>query len=174
MKLLGAIIAGGKATRFGADKAAALLNGRPLIEHVADALGCQTDAVIVCGRLWPGLETVWDHPAPDLGPLGGLCGALHHAAAGGFDAVLTAGCDVLPIPESLATDLGHGPACIAQQRLIGLWPITLAPMLDEYLRTSSDRSIRQWLRHCNAMEIHLPIAFHNINTVADLAQLSHD
>jgi len=174
MKLLGAIIAGGKATRFGADKAAALFKGRPLIEHVADALGRQTDAVIVCGRLWPGLETVWDRPAPDLGPLGGLSGALHHATAGGFDAVLTAGCDVLPIPDSLATDLEHGPACIAEQRLIGLWPVALAPMLDEYLSASSDRSIRQWIKHCNAREIHIPIALHNINTTGDLARLSHD
>ncbi|MFM2236672.1 MAG: MobA-like transferase domain, partial [Pseudomonadota bacterium] len=38
MKRLGAIIAGGKATRFGSDKAAAQLNGRPLIEHVAYGL----------------------------------------------------------------------------------------------------------------------------------------
>jgi molybdopterin-guanine dinucleotide biosynthesis protein A len=53
VKRLGAIIAGGKATRFGSDKAAALLNGRPLIEHVADGLREQVDALIVCGRAWP-------------------------------------------------------------------------------------------------------------------------
>ena len=68
MKRLGAIIAGGKATRFGSDKAAALLNGRPLIEHVADGLREQVDALIVCGvhgREWNGWTTlrspIWDH-----------------------------------------------------------------------------------------------------------------
>ena len=49
MKRLGAIIAGGKATRFGADKAAALLNGQRLMEHVADGLRDQVDKLIVCG-----------------------------------------------------------------------------------------------------------------------------
>ena len=47
MRRLGAIIAGGKATRFGSDKAAASLNGTALIEHVADGLRDQVDKLIV-------------------------------------------------------------------------------------------------------------------------------
>ena len=45
MKLLGAILAGGRSSRFGSDKAFALLNGKPLIDHVIAALAAQTDAV---------------------------------------------------------------------------------------------------------------------------------
>lgn len=171
MKLLGAIIAGGRASRFGSDKAAALLNGRPLIAHVAEALQDQTDHLVVCGRSWPGLDSIPDRPSPGLGPLGGLCGALHYAHAHGFDAVLTAGCDVLPIPDSLRETLAPGPACVAGQRLLGLWPADLLPLLDAHLRSAEDRSIRSWITLSNARELPVAAALHNINTVADLDRL---
>lgn len=170
--MLGAIIAGGKATRFGADKGAALLDGKPLIDHVAEGLRCQTEALVICGRAWPGLNTVSDRPKPDLGPLGGLCGALHHAATHGFDAVLTAGCDVLPIPDSLAERLGSGPACVAGQRLLGVWPSSLATLLEQYLLSSGDRSIRNWVSLCQAREIDFGMTWHNINTTMDLDHLA--
>jgi molybdopterin-guanine dinucleotide biosynthesis protein A len=108
-----------------------------------------------------------------LGPLGGLCGALTHASAHGFDAVLTAGCDVLPVPDSLGRWLGEGPSCVAGQRLLGLWPVRLLPLLEERLATSDDRSIRGWINLCNAKEIQIDAIFHNINTTADLDQLLH-
>lgn len=172
MKLLGAIIAGGKATRFGADKGAALLDGKALIDHVAAGLCRQTDALIICGRAWPGLDTVDDRPEPGLGPLGGLCGALLHAKMHGFDAVLTAGCDVLPIPDSLAEALGAGPACVAGQRLLGVWPSSLAPLLEQHLSSSGDRSIWSWIKLCGATEIQFETDWHNINTTADLDHLA--
>jgi molybdopterin-guanine dinucleotide biosynthesis protein A len=172
MKLLGAIIAGGHSSRFGSDKGAALLNGRPLIAHVADGLRGQIDHLVICGRTWPGLESVPDRPSPDLGPLGGLCGALAYARAHGFDAVLTAGCDVLPIPDSLAVLLGDGPACVAGQRMLGLWPADLLPRLEHQLATSEDRSLRGWINLCGAKEIPVDMQFHNINTITDLDHLS--
>lgn len=172
MNLLGAIIAGGRSSRFGTDKAEALLDGRPLIQHVADGLRPQTNHLVVCGRDWPGLESVPDWPRPDLGPLGGLCGALHYARDRGFDAVLTAGCDVLPIPESLSARLGSGPSCIAGQRLLGLWPTTLLPLLETHLRSSEDRSIRAWIKLCRAIEIRIREPLHNINTTGDLEILA--
>lgn len=171
MRMLGAIIAGGKATRFGSDKGAALFEGKALIEHVADGLRRQTDALVICGRTWPGLDTVTDRPAPDLGPLGGLCGALHHAATHAFDAVLTAGCDILPIPDSLAKRLGTGPACVAGQRLLGVWPSKLASLLHRHLLSSDDRSVRNWISICQAREISLAVSWRNINTAADLDHL---
>ncbi|RJF90565.1 molybdenum cofactor guanylyltransferase [Sphingomonas cavernae] len=101
MKVLGAIIAGGQSRRFGSDKALARIGGKTLLDHVAEALAAQTDALIICGREWPGLISIPDRPAPDQGPLGGLCAALRYAADNGFDAVLTAGCDTLPVPTDL-------------------------------------------------------------------------
>lgn len=173
MKLLGAIIAGGQSTRFGEDKAAVRVKGRALIEHVADALQRQTDHLVVCGRHWPGLETVVDWPEPGLGPLGGFCGALRHAEAAGFDAVLTAGCDVLPIPESLAARLGTGPAYVGGQYLLGLWPATLATALESHLKASANRSIQAWISRCGATKIPFAEDFFNLNTRGDLTAFDH-
>lgn len=169
MRLLGAVIAGGASRRFGSDKARALLSGRALLDHVADGLTAQTDAVIVVGREWPGRASVPDRPYPGLGPLGGLCGALAYAEAQGFDAVLTAGCDVLPVPVDLQTKLSSGPAVVAGQPLFGLWPTALCGSLDDYLACGGDRSQRGWAAHCQAREAILATPLHNFNTPADLA-----
>lgn len=45
--LTGVLLAGGRSTRFGADKAAALLRGRPLAQWVAEALAAACDAIVV-------------------------------------------------------------------------------------------------------------------------------
>ncbi|MEY3659058.1 MAG: hypothetical protein RL425_1819, partial [Pseudomonadota bacterium] len=83
MKRLGLILAGGQSTRFGSDKAAALYQGRPLIDHVADALRPHVDALAVAGRDWPDLIRIEDAPEPGLGPLGGLLGGLIYADQNG-------------------------------------------------------------------------------------------
>ena len=67
MKILGAIIAGGASTRFGSDKAAALMHGRALLDHVVADMKCHVDALVVVGRAWPELLRVEDKPAPGLG-----------------------------------------------------------------------------------------------------------
>lgn len=170
MKRLGAIIAGGKATRFGSDKAAALLNGRPLIEHVADGLRKQVDKIIVCGRAWPGMDSVDDAPFADMGPLGGLNAAFIYAQQNGFDAVVTAGCDVVPVPE-LPRNLPDGRAVyIDGHYLFGVWPVALAPVLDRHLRNQDNLSMRSWITLTGAQAIMSSDIFHNLNTPLELAQ----
>jgi molybdenum cofactor guanylyltransferase len=151
-----------------------LLGGRALIDHVADALRPQVDALIVCGRAWPGLDSVADRPAPDMGPLGGLNAALHAAQHIGFDMVLTAGCDVLPVPTfSRHSGLDPGPSFLPRvikgQPLFGLWPASLAPKLDHHLATQTDRSMRHWIAVSGACEVSCDTAFHNLNTREDFA-----
>jgi len=170
MRLLGAIIAGGAARRFGADKGAALLGGKALIDHVADALRTQCDALVIVGRDWPGIQRVNDRPGPGEGPLGGLAGALHHAWAEGFDAVLCAGCDTLPIPDDLYDRLTPGPAVVEGQWLFGLWPVNLSKSLDQWLASQADRSIRGFLREAGARLVPLDHDFLNINTQEALAE----
>lgn len=172
MRRLGAIIAGGKATRFGSDKAAAILNGRPLIEHVADGLRKQVDKIIVCGRAWPGMDGVDDVPFADMGPLGGLNAALVYAQQNGFDAVVTAGCDVVPVPE-LPRNLPDGCAVyIDGHYLFGVWPVALAPVLDRHLRNQDNLSMRSWITLTGAQAIIASDIFHNLNTPLELAQYS--
>lgn len=169
MRLLGAILAGGRSTRFGSDKAAALVGGKPLIEHVAAALAPQVEGLVICGREWPGLASIPDRPEPDQGPLGGLCAALHHARANGFDAVLTAGCDVLPVPRDAAQHLAPVPSVIEGQPLFGLWPAGLADVLDHHLSSQPDRSMHGWIAVSGARVVPLDMPLHNLNTPADLA-----
>ena len=60
MRVLGAIIAGGQSRRFGSDKALAVIDGRPMIAHVTEALRPQVEMVAICGRDWPGLDVKFD------------------------------------------------------------------------------------------------------------------
>jgi molybdenum cofactor guanylyltransferase len=172
MKLLGALIAGGQSRRFGSDKALALFDGKPLLAHVIEGLERQVDELVICGREWPGLASLPDRPAADQGPLGGLCAALHHARENGFDAVLTAGCDTLPVPDRLADLFGDQPAVIKDQPLFGFWPADLAPLLDAWLDEQPRRDMRGWIEHSGAREVDTPIAFSNLNTPEDYAQFT--
>ena len=169
MKRLGAIIAGGQSLRFGGDKGAALLNGIALIDHVANALRPQVDALIIVGREWSGLVSIADAPAPRLGPLGGLNAALTYAQTNGYDEVITAGCDTLPIPNNLLSLLTGVPSVVAEHYLIGRWPSNLASALVEHLASQSDRSMRGWLAACAAQMIPVPQPFYNLNAPEALA-----
>lgn len=171
MKLLGAVLAGGESRRFGSDKALAALAGRPLIEHAIAALSVQVEAVIVCGRAWG--DGVPDRPVAGLGPLGGINAAIHAAAARGYDAVLTCGCDVPTLPDDLAARLREAgnAAYVVQMPIIGLWPAGLGGALDAHLAAAGDRSVRGWARVAGAVGVTLDTVPPNVNTPQDLAGL---
>ncbi|WP_447725781.1 molybdenum cofactor guanylyltransferase [Sphingomonas koreensis] len=176
MKLLGAILAGGQSRRFGSDKAEAMLNGRSLIEHVADALGRSCGALVVCGREYPSLPSLEDRPRAGLGPLGGLCAALAYGKDAGFDAVLSAPCDAPGLPEDILPRLSEkgGSAYVVNLPVIGLWPCALAGQLHAYLEQEADRSLRAWARAASATPVELAHALTNINTPVELAALQRD
>jgi molybdopterin-guanine dinucleotide biosynthesis protein A len=169
VRALGAILAGGQGRRFGSDKAAAMLGGKPLIEHVADALIGQVETLVVVGRSWPGLSRLDDRPEGALGPLAGLNAALHHAQAIGLDGVVSAGCDTLPVPPGAAALLmGPEPAFVDGHFLLGWWPTRLASRLERHLAEGKDRSMRGWIAQCSARAVPPPAVLHNLNTQADL------
>ncbi|MDB5716763.1 MAG: molybdopterin-guanine [Sphingomonas bacterium] len=169
MTRLGAIFAGGQARRFGGDKGAAEVGGRALIDRVADALRPQCDALVIVGRDWPGMARAEDLPEPGLGPLGALAGALRFAQSHGFEDVLTSGCDLPDIPRDLAARLAPGPAVVAGQPLLGVWPAALAARLLDHLETCDDRSMRGWIAAASARRVVFDAPIANINTRADLA-----
>lgn len=172
--MLGAVLAGGESRRFGSDKAQALLNGRPLIEHAAAWLAARTDHVVTCGRSVEGLVTVADRPVPGLGPLGGLCGALHWAAHHGFDHVLTVGCDTPLLPDNLLARLREGgdAAYVAALPIVSLWPAAAHAALDAWLARDGRRSVRDFAAHIGAQSIELPEPIANVNTQEDLTALA--
>ena len=150
-RVLGAFLAGGASSRFGSDKALAMIGERPLIEHTADALAAQVDALVICGRPWGDWTWISDRPTAGLGPLGGLNAALHHAHENGFDAVLCAPVDVFPLPTDLLARLaGDQARTLLRQYAVGFWPARLAPMLDQQL-ASGVRSIHAWIAATGAL-----------------------
>lgn len=169
MRILGAILAGGQSRRFGSDKAEAQFEGKALLEHVADALRPQVEELVVVGRQWPGLVSVADWPEAGLGPLGGLCGALHYARVEDFDAIASSGCDLIGIPPNLIAQLGEGPAIADDQPLLGLWSTELAGPLAQWLGDPQNRSVYRFADHVSARRVALAEPVRNANRPEDLS-----
>jgi molybdopterin-guanine dinucleotide biosynthesis protein A len=165
---LGVVLAGGQSRRFGRDKALALLDGRPLIDHALAALaGC--DALAVAGRDWPGVTALPDRPEPGLGPLAGLNAALHYGATQGFSHVASLPVDCAALPTDWLARLGDGPAHAAGQPLIAVWPVTLAAGLEAFV-AGGGRRVRDWVAGTGARAVDLgPLA--NLNHPGDLDRL---
>jgi molybdopterin-guanine dinucleotide biosynthesis protein A len=77
------VVAGGKSTRFGRDKASELLLGLPMLQRVLDRLAGRVDEYVVVkrqGQELPGVAAVSlrivEDVYPDTGPLGGICTGL--------------------------------------------------------------------------------------------------
>lgn len=77
-----AVLAGGRSSRFGADKARALLAGRPLLAHAAASLPAPAELLLVAARPYPDLAAlVGARQVRDAGgaPLAGVAAALAEA-----------------------------------------------------------------------------------------------
>ena len=173
MTRLGAILAGGKSSRFGSDKAEAILDGKPLIEHVIATLEPQCDAIVVCGRERDGSDCIADRPSADEGPLGGLNAALHHAARAGRDEVLSVACDNADLPDDLREQLSPPPAYVALQPVIGLWPAAMAEQLDDWMGATDKRAMMAWIEESGARPVQLRQKTANINSPEDLEALEN-
>ena len=93
--LKGIVLAGGKSSRFGSDKALALHDGLPLVKRAVDllhGLGLHPAVITRKGQSYPFLDcTVLEDKLPDLGPLGGLYTAM---SAFPHDAFCVLTCDM--------------------------------------------------------------------------------
>lgn len=175
MRVLGAILAGGQSRRFGSDKALADLGGKPMIVRVAEALAPFVEAIVVCGHpaMPAGMVGVADLPQTGLGPLGGLAGALHHAAAQGFEAVLAVGCDTPVLDAQLMSRLRNTgtAAFVVQSPIIGRWPADLEGALLVHMAAPGSRSMRGWAAAVGATAIDALTPIPNVNTPGDLDRL---
>ena len=166
-QVLGAVLTGGRSSRFGSNKADAEWNGRSLAEHAAALVGQHVDEVVTVG----GAGAVPDLPAPGLGPLGGIAGALDHAAGHGFTSVLTIGCDMPRVPSELLTALlRRAPAYCSDAPVLGHWPAALGAQLLGWIE-GEDRAVRGWARGVGALPIASQGPIGNVNTPEDLLAL---
>ena len=143
-----------------------------LIDHALASLSPHVADLLVVGRADARVRTAPDLPYPELGPLGGIAGALEVAAREGFDAVLTTACDTPRLPPALvAALLGEDAAHAAEAPTVGLWPVRLAAPLLARLSAGGDRSIRGWARDTGAVAVLPGVVLANVNTPDDLARL---
>jgi len=185
-----AVLCGGRSTRFGADKASALVGGQPLVSHVVERLRRVTDDIFLQGgppqEVPPGVRA-----CPDLvtgrGPLSGVHGALANAA---HPRVLVVGCDMPGVDPRLARVLGRDCRAVDAavptwhdgkiEPLCALYSRTLLPVAARMLEEGEHR-ISHLLRPPARARL-VPIeplvgageldagCFVNINTRADLAR----
>lgn len=166
--ILGCVLAGGRARRFGSDKALAELDGQTLLARAVETLALWCNAVVVVGRDEAPAPTLPDWPRPGMGPLGGIAAALRHARKTGYDAVLSCGVDAPFLPGNLPELLSPAPAYLPDQPVIGLWPADAASAVEAILLGAGKHSMRALAEAVGARPVHLAAAPANINTPADL------
>lgn len=185
MKAYGLILAGGRSSRFGSDKAFATLYGIPLVEHVARALrSCATTLAVSGGAgaaALLGMPLLCDLPGTPSGPLAGILAGLAWAEAGGADWLITATCDVPLVPHDMGLRLmttarAKGASLALAQTsdgphpLCAAWRPRLRPLLAAALADGAHPSVRRFAADMGAAEFLFAQReqFFNINTPADL------
>nr|WP_245557880.1 molybdenum cofactor guanylyltransferase [Deinococcus apachensis] len=190
--MVGAITAGGRSSRFGTDKAAARLEGRTLLEHVAASLESCPLRLLVAppGRYTlPGWVRVPDI-RPGEGPLAALEAALNAAQIGrGPGWVAFAGVDMPRLTPAYWEVLGQARTPGARavlaldaegrpQPLAALYHTDLleqvARLLDggeRRMRAAAPPALTVTVPHSLIRAVS-PQALRNVNTPADLAALA--
>jgi molybdenum cofactor guanylyltransferase len=190
----GLILAGGRSSRMGANKALLPRGSDRVIGHVIRRFGAQVaDLAINAPASFPGHETiahVEDDPPGQLGPLAGiLTGMRHHARRHPQSThFVTAPCDSPFLPLDLVARLVDARpdertiviAASSDRRhpVFGLWPVALASDLQHWLLSEDNRRINAFLTHHHVVTVDFPTVstshgeldpFLNINTPEDLA-----
>lgn len=104
------VLAGGRSTRLGRDKASEMLLGRTLLQHVIDRVAPLVAEVIVVrapGQSLPDIAAaapvrIVDDAYPGTGPLGGICTGLDAANA---DRCMAVACDMPLLSHALLSEV---------------------------------------------------------------------
>lgn len=179
--ITGVVLAGGKSSRFGSNKALAILNEHSLLERALNRLKpfCRTS--LLSGN-YPeykdyACEQIYDI-VPGLGPMGGIYSALKQSET---SYVLFLTCDMPYITESLLKRLTENepPADITvwkqkdgdMQLFPALYASSVLPLVEQhiYSRRLSIRSLLSEVNVCMlAIEANEEDAFLNVNHLNEL------
>ncbi len=182
------ILAGGRARRMGGvDKGWMVLNGKPLVRHVLDALAPQVNACLInANRSQDAYSTLGWPVVSDLegdfqGPLMGIATGLKHAKS---DWVLFVPCDSPYLPNDLVDRLlkrameANAQVAVAHdgkrlQPVVALIKRELFESVSAVL-ASGERKIDRWYATLNMVEVDFTDhaeAFINVNRRDDLDEL---
>ena len=185
MKIGIVILAGGKSSRMGSDKAMLKINNASFIQILANKMKGFDEHFIARGPnpevSLPGW-TVIDDIYPSRGPLGGIHAAMTHSKA---DALLCLSCDTplitVDIVEKLLTALHNGAESTAVKAydgrihpLCAVYRTSLLPFIEEQLENGNNRMMPLIFEHKNHI-IELDeadsIKLKNINTPEEYRDL---
>jgi molybdenum cofactor guanylyltransferase len=187
----GVVLAGGRSVRFGGEKAAAELAGRPLLMWATQRLKGSCAAVAVNARpeteaealaLAAGLPVLHDAAGDAAGPLAGVKAGLRWAQGLGACSLAVSPCDAPLLPDDLFVRLiaaaGAGAAMAetsdGRQPLCAVWPVSALSTLVEALAGGAHPATWRVLESIGARRVHFDraAAFANLNTRADLAAIA--
>ncbi len=188
------ILCGGRSSRMGSPKALVELAGRRLIDLVFEKISAHSTSVMINSND-PAIGvqdavTFGDRIGGFKGPLAGIHAGLRQAMEGKPDGThaLLVPVDCPFLPTDIAERLSGGISApstvvVAGSRgcihpVIGLWPLSLAGRIEEWLTTGKSLKMTDFLGTCEVVGIFFddietktgPIdPFFNINTPDDLA-----
>jgi molybdopterin-guanine dinucleotide biosynthesis protein A len=188
--VVGLVLAGGRSVRFGGEKAAAELGGKPLLLWAAERLAAACSAVAVNARqgteserLAGAFPVLHDRPGDPDGPLAGVRAGLEWAASRAASFLAVSPCDapLLPddiFPRLIAAAREHG-AAVAEtpdglQPQVAVWPVSALPLLETALAGGAHPPTWRTLQSVGAQPVRFDdaSAFANVNTREDLAALA--
>ncbi|MDI7863849.1 molybdenum cofactor guanylyltransferase MobA [Rhizobiaceae bacterium n13] len=189
------ILAGGRSSRMGANKALVPFGRQPLLDHIIDRLRLQVSAIVINAVPgWAedrGFPVVPDSLPDQPGPLAGVLAGLRHARSAYPDVthLLSVPADSPFFPADLAARLSQvlddtDTIAIAasdgrEHPVFGLWPVSIADDLAAWLAQEENRRVRSFLARHRLREVLFPLIdtphgpldpFFNINTPDDLSR----
>jgi molybdopterin-guanine dinucleotide biosynthesis protein A len=180
-KISGIILAGGKGLRAGGvDKGLIPYKGKPLIEHVIDRIGDQTDEIIIsANRNLDSYSQYTDKVINDSfddykGPLAGIASCMSHCQ---YEWSLVVACDMPSLPNNLVARLSekshNRSICIAtlndRHQLAFLVKNSLSDSVTAQINNNQLKLI-QWVESNSYATVSFddaPDAFLNLNTITD-------
>ncbi|MBN8951555.1 MULTISPECIES: molybdenum cofactor guanylyltransferase MobA [unclassified Rhizobium] len=190
------LLAGGRSSRMGTNKAFVSLAGESLLARVSSKVARQQHRPIALNADadWPDtleMALVPDRIPGKLGPLAGVLAAMQDTLSRypQVSHVATIPIDTPFFPPDLVARLANAiqdldeiaiAVSLGQDHpVFGLWPVSAAPDLERWIVSDEKRRIRDFLARHNVRRVDFPAIetsigaldpFFNINTPADLAE----
>jgi molybdopterin-guanine dinucleotide biosynthesis protein A len=188
MKIIGAIIAGGRSSRMGGrEKAFLELASKPVILHVIEQIEPQVDQLVINANGEParfsefGLEVIPDVLTSLTTPLAGLHAALKFTKSVAAEVLVTVPSDTPFLPFNLVAKLlekalVRGAAIAAsgdhEHYIIGAWKADLLDDLESAIARDNVFRVKDWANRASAQKVEWPVEpydpFFNLNAPEEL------
>ena len=191
-EIAGLVLAGGESRRMGGGHKFLLrLAGETMLARTVARLSPQVASLAISANCDPELlagttfPVLADPPPVPRGPLSGLKSGLAWSSAQGVSHIVTVASDTPFFPEDLVLRLRDAaPSADAVvlaasdgriHPVFGLWPVSVAPVLDRFLQKDAGNRMMDFVRRCEWTSVDFALLdrddpFFNINTRDDLAE----